>query len=71
MEGGCYTTSDGPYIDLISEQNDIVYSKQNTYLRISVGLSFIALNASLISFQNCPDVGVMPRAWCVLTRSWR
>ena len=63
-EGGCYTRSDGPYIGLISEQNDIVYSKQNTYLsqsiRISVGLSFIALNASLISFQNCPDVGVMP-----------
>ena len=32
MEAGCYTTSDGPYIGLISEQNDIVYSKQNTYL---------------------------------------
>ena len=32
MKAGCYTTADGPYIGLISEQNDIAYSKQNTYL---------------------------------------
>ena len=32
MEGGCYTKSDDQCIGLISEQNDILYSTQNTYL---------------------------------------